>query len=90
MKISYGPPPARGVTQLMAVGAAEFDETATDRVVKGGIAGAAVVAGLGILIGSRTLRDVGLGGACALAAVRYYARRGQVVAVTQPAPAGRY
>lgn len=83
MQVSYGPPAQRGVTSLMAVGAVDIDESATDQRVRGGSYGALAVAALGVLMGSRTIRDVGIGGAVALFAIRLL-KQPQVVAVTSP------
>lgn len=89
MKISYGPPAARGVTQLMAVGAADFDQTATERAMsKGGLLALAVL-GIGLVTGSRRARDIGLGAAVAIYGVRMVARP-RPVEVTAPAPAAGY
>lgn len=86
MKISYGPPGARGVSTLMAVGASDIDQTPTDRAVQvGGWVSLAAAIG-GAVIGSKTIRDLGLGGAIALFAVRAVTNAPQQVAVTTPIP----
>lgn len=86
MKISYGPPAARGVTQLMAVGAADFDPTPVDRAVaRGGLLALAVL-GFGLVTGNRGARNFGLGAAVALYGVRMVSRP-RAVEVTAPAPA---
>ena len=66
MKVSYGPPPQRGVTQLMAVGDADLDGDASTTVMYG----AAAVAVVGLLVGSSTIRNLGIGGWAALALSR--------------------
>jgi hypothetical protein len=68
MRISYGPLGHRGVSTLMAVGADEYP-TPSDRARQVGVAlgGAAFV--LGLLSGSRTVRDMGAGAALALLVV---------------------
>ena len=88
MQVSYGPAGLKGVTQLMAVGDGEFDETTTDRAVKIGAVASAVVVAFGLLTGQQIVRDVGLGGLLALAGVRLATRGPRVVAITQPAMAG--
>lgn len=74
MRVTYGPLGHRGVTSLMAVGDDEYDG-ATDRAIQTGAAlgGAAFV--LGLLSGSRTLRDGGAGAALALILVRAAGKR---------------
>ncbi len=84
-QISYGPPGHKGVSRLVAVGDADYDSR-TDHAVKTGayLAGVAVLAGL--VIGSRTLRNLGAGAAAALLGVRWAAKPKQVVAAATPAP----
>lgn len=89
MQITYGPPAARGVTQLMAVGAADFDQTAVDRAVSRGGLLALAVFGIGLVTGSRRARDLGLGAAVALYGVRLVSRP-RAVEVSAPAPAAGY
>lgn len=89
MKVSYGPPAQRGVTQLMAVGAADLEDGVTDHAVKIGTAIAGGVWLLGLLAGSNTMKTAGLGAAVALLGVRYASRR-KAVEVATPAPAGRF
>lgn len=86
MQITYGPPAARGVTQLMAVGAADFEETATDRAVQNGGLLALAIFGIGVLSGSKTVRHLGLGAAGALFLVRATSRRRRTVEVSAVAP----
>jgi|SRR5271154_991944 len=87
MKIAYGPPGERGVTTLMAVGDADIDQTPTDQAVRVGAWIGVATFGIGIIAGSKTIRNLGLGGAIALFAVRAITNGGQQVAVTAPAPA---
>lgn len=65
MQISHGPPGQKGVTFLMAVGADDLPpsgiELATGRVAVAGL-GLALV---GLLTGSRAMRDIGAGAAAA-------------------------
>lgn len=86
MRVSYGPPGAKGVTQLMAVDGADFDETKLEKAVKAGTVIAVGLAILGALGGGKTMRNAGLGGAAALVAVRWFATKTAVVPVTTPAP----
>jgi len=85
-QIDYGPPGHRGVTRLVAVGDAEYEER-TDGIVRTGtmLAGAAWLAG--ILTGSKTLRGMGAGATAALLAVRFAAKKKQIVIAAPPAPA---
>lgn len=85
MKISYGPPGQRGVTTLMAVGADDIEESPTDHNITIGLGLGSAVSVLGFLVGSSTLRCLGLGAVAALYAVRWKSQQPQVVAVTQPA-----
>jgi hypothetical protein len=89
MQVSYGPPGHKGVTHLMAVGASDLDDASTlqtDLVIKSTLLGSAAIAGLGMLVGSRKARDLGLGGVIALLLVRHWTRGKQVVEVSK-APA---
>lgn len=92
MKIAYGPAGHKGVTQLMAVGADEFDEGDTDQLVKTGGMIALGVWGLGMLTGSSYAKNVGFGAAIGLWGVRLLSGKGTTtrVQVTQPAPTGRW
>lgn len=84
-QISYGPPGHKGVSRLVAVGDADYDGK-TDQAVKTGtyLAGVAVLAG--VMIGSRTIRNLGAGAALALMGVRLASKPKQVVQATAPAP----
>lgn len=86
MKVSYGSPGHKGVTHLMAVGAAELEEGPTDRAVKLGLYGSVATTALGMFIGSSTVRNLGLGAVLALLAVRQASgAHGRAVTVTTPA-----
>jgi hypothetical protein len=85
MQVSYGPPGAKGVTQLMAVGADEHEGNVTEQAVKTGGLLAVGVWGLGLLLGSRSLQNVGMGAGLALFGVQMVAGR-QRVSVVKPAP----
>ena len=89
MQISYGPPGARGVTQLMAVGSADLETSPSDRVVRWGTIVSLALAGYGVATNRKGVRNAGLGAAVALAAVGVAtgAFGGGRVAVTSPAPA---
>lgn len=78
--ISFGPPGHRGVTRLLAVGDTEY-ETPTDRALSTGLVAAGAVSLAGIVLGSSTVRTLGIGAAAALLGVRYLAKpKAQVVA----------
>ena len=89
MQISYGPPAAHGVTQLMAVGSADLETSPSDRVVRWGTLISVAVAGYGVATGRKGARNAGLGAAVALVAVGVAtgAFGGGAVPVTTPAPA---
>lgn len=89
MKISYGPPGHQGVTKLMAVGADDYSGGLDQAVSKGGLV-AVGVWGLGVLLGSQTLKHWGFGAGLALYGARLVAGRlgQQKVTVTAPAATG--
>lgn len=87
MKVSFGPPGQRGVTTLMAVGADDIEESPTDRNITVGLGLGTAASLLGLLVGSSTIRNLGMGAVVALYAVRWKSQQPQVVAVTQPPPA---
>jgi len=85
MNISYGPPGARGVTQLMAVGADDIEHTATDRAVKvGSLIGLAVL-GYGLVAKHKCAKTLGLGAVVALLGVRMASSGHRTVELTRPA-----
>lgn len=86
MQVSYGPPGHKGVTTMMAVGQTEYEATHANRVVNKGLFLAAAAWGVGYILGSKTIKHMGLGGFLALLAVRGVTV-GQTVEVEQPAPA---
>lgn len=88
MQIAYGSPGHKGVTHLMAVGAAELEEGAADRAAKLGLYGSVAAFAVGVVLGSTTVRNLGLGGAIALWAVRQAsgAHGRNVQVTTAPAP----
>ncbi|MBT8452958.1 MAG: hypothetical protein KJO40_13400 [Deltaproteobacteria bacterium] len=85
MRISYGPPGQKGVTTMMAVGADEYGQGDLEKAVKTGGLVAVGVWGLGWLLGSKTMRNVGLGAGLALFGVQTLSKP-QKVAVTTPTP----
>ena len=88
--ITYGPPGHRGVTQLMAVGADEFEGGHLDTAVKAGGLASLALWGFGFLTGNRAVQHVGLGAGLALFGVQLVSGRliARKVAVTQPAATG--
>lgn len=88
MQTSYGPPGARGVTQLMAVGSADLETSPSDRIIRFGAIVGLAVAGYGMATKRNGVRNAGLGAAVALAVVGAAtgAFGGGQVAVTTPAP----
>lgn len=83
MQISYGPPGQRGVTQLVAIGAAELEESPTDQAVNRGFWVGLAAWAFGGLIGSNTIRNMGAGAAIGFGAVKYFGAPGKVQ-ITQP------
>ena len=82
MQITYGPGARHGVTSLMAVDGVDDNGGATEHALKvGTLLGVGALA-LGVVVGSGTLKHVGLGAALAIFGVRM-ARR-QTVEVTRP------
>jgi hypothetical protein len=89
MHVAYGPPGHKGVTHLVAIGADELDDPSSkdaDRAITTALVGSVAIAGLGMLLGSSTLRTAGGGATLALALVRMWTRQKTVVEVTRPAP----
>lgn len=86
MKVSYGEPGNRGVTTLMAVGADDIDNTAAEAALNKGTVVALAASAVGFLLGIKTVRNMGLGGALALYGVRLMLKQPQVVTITQPVP----
>ena len=82
MQISYGPPGARGVTQLMAVGG--DDDPADNRETRGVLVGALLAVGAGFLMGSKTIKQIGIGAAIGAIAVEQLRKRPRAVVVTAP------
>lgn len=75
--MEYGPPGHKGVTSIMGIGATDIEPTNHAASMKrvGVLAGVLWVAG-GV-IGSNTLKNIGIGGAGALVAVWLLARRAE-------------
>ena len=86
MKVSYGPPGHRGVTQLMAVGADDFELNKTEKMVKTGGLIAIGIWGLGMIMGSNTVKNIGFGGALALFGVQAVSGGGTRVEVSKTIP----
>lgn len=76
MNVSYGPPGLRGVTQLMAVGDADFETKPTDRLVQRGIALSLSALVASFIPGLGGMRKLSLGAAAALIAVQVMASKG--------------
>ena len=84
--MEYGPPGHKGVTSIMGIGATDIEPTSygSSLVRVGVLAGALWVAG-GV-IGSNTLKNVGLGGAGALLAAYLLAKSAEKKAAGVPVP----
>jgi hypothetical protein len=89
MRVSYGPPGHKGVSQLMAVGDDEY-ATPTESAVKTGQVLAGAVWLVGLIGGSRTLRGWGFGATMALLGVRAAAKRRAPRPAPVVIPAGHY
>ena len=82
--MEYGPPGHKGVTSIMGIGAADIEPTnyGASLMRVGVLAGVLWVAG-GI-IGSNTLKNIGIGGAGALLAAFFLAKRADKKAAGVP------
>jgi hypothetical protein len=85
MQVSYGSPGHRGVTDLMAVGADDLEETSADRAARNMTMLGVAVALVGVLVGSKAAKYAGAGAAVAGLAVRRSTRT-RLVPVTTSAP----
>jgi len=86
MKVDFGPPGYRGVTQLVAIGDTELEAGASERVVRQGAYVAAGVAFVGWIAGMPRVRYLGAGAALGLLGVRLLTTgiSGRRVEITQP------
>jgi hypothetical protein len=83
MQVSYGPPGHKGVTHLMAVGA-DDDASSAEPVVQNAMVLSAAAAGLGLLLGSKTLRTAGLAGVLVALGIGRALKRPRIVELTRP------
>lgn len=63
MRVEYGPPGHKGVTQIMGLGDYTLPQDKPSRLV-GGLAAATLV--VGAVVGSSTARNIGIGGVLAI------------------------
>lgn len=80
IEIAYGPVGQKGVTHMMAVGAADFDEGAADRAMRRGLWLAGGLWLTGWLLGSTRVRSIALGAGGALWLARRASRPGMTEA----------
>ena len=88
MTVRYGPPGAKGVTSLMAVGADEYESALGPALKLGGLAALALW-GVGAWMKSQTAKNIGVGAGLALLALSLAARPARQVSVVQPPAAAQ-
>jgi hypothetical protein len=88
MQVSYGPPGHKGVTQIMGLGAIELPEgpglipREKPNRITGGIALAATA--FGLVTGSSTARNLGLGGLAAILYIQLLSKSPEAIPAVMP------